>query len=257
MGVQFPHRKGAFIPKRVYTHYTVCSFQTPFLYWKEGKLCEGKPWDILINPPGTLIYHGPTPNAEIGFINDWFHVEGKDFANLLKNYPLPLDEAFSIHQHHLFQKYATCIFTEFKEQKAGYRSMIDSLMTEMIIAIYRDFTAAHLSKDSFGGIIAVNHAILSNPEHDWTLQEMAKMSGYSVSRFCELYRSMYGISPINDVINQRIQLAKRLLASEQATIGYAAEMCGFNTINYFSKCFKKYTACTPREYIASLHKEES
>lgn len=94
----------------------------------------------------------------------------------------------------------------------------------------------------------MHNEITLNPEKNWSLDEMAKLSGYSVSRFSELYKGYFGLSPINSVIYERIEMAKRLLLSGQASVLSVSEACGFSTVNYFSKCFKNLTGCSPTAY---------
>lgn len=249
LGVNFPHKKNEFCKKTVTPFFVVCCFSTPFLYTYDEELREGCAGDILINSPGNVVYHGPTNDLEQGFINDWFHIEGEDFAKLLTKYPLPLNQAFSVGKNFFIRRYATKLLREFQNSQAGTEDVIDCLITEMVIDIFRAYSGAYQTDEQNNSISIVKSEILKNPGKNWTLAEMAKISGYSASRFSELYFSKYGISPINDVINERLNLAKHLLVSGQTSIGNVANLCGFNSVYYFSKCFKKNVGCTPTEYI--------
>ncbi|MBQ6884778.1 MAG: helix-turn-helix transcriptional regulator [Clostridia bacterium] len=249
LGVDFPHKKGEFCHKTIYPFYTVCCFATPFLYLRDGVLCEGEVGDILINTPDHIVYHGPQENATTGFVNDWMHIEGEDFVKLLEKYPLPLNTSFNVGEKNFLKKYVNRLLSEYNSESNGSKDMIDCLITQMIINIYRAYTKTISFDEPFSDIANVRRMIIKNPAKNWTLKEMTEISGYSTSRFNELYNKLYGTSPINDVINQRIMLAKRLLESGQASVSYIAESCGFNTINYFSKYFKKATGYTPSEYI--------
>lgn len=253
LGVDFPHKKGEFCHKTKYPLYTVCCFSTPFLYLHNQALCEGEAGDILINTPDHIVYHGPREDSKEGFVNDWMHIGGDDFTELLSKYPLPLNTAFNVGEGYFFRKYFNRLLFEYNSQKAGSNDMINSLVTQMIIDTYRAFTKANSFDEPYSDIAAVRRKIIKNPIKDWSLKEMTEMSGYSASRFSELYRKLYDVSPMNDVINQRITLAKRLLVSGQASVSYVAEACGFNTINYFSKYFKKSTGYTPSEYIKMFY----
>lgn len=253
LDTDFPHKKGEFCYKTKYPFYTVCCFSTPFLYLRDGLLCEGEVGDILINTPDSIVYHGPRENANEGFINDWLHVEGEDFAALLNKYPLPLNVAFNVGEGYHIRKYVNKLISEFNSEKKGNGDMIDCLITQMIIDMHRAYIKLNLSDEPYADIAAVRRKIIKNPAKNWSLKEMTEMCGYSVSRFSELYHKLYGVSPMNDVINQRILLAKRLLESGQASVSYVAQTCGFNTINYFSKYFKKATGYTPREYAKKIY----
>lgn len=248
LGYNFPHQKGEFCLKRICDFYSVCCFSTPFLYLKDDELIKGNAGDILINPPGVYVYHGPRDDAEEGFINDWFQIVGDDFDELLKKFPLPLNTAFSIGKKDFLRKYAIKLSNEVNGNVTGRKELINCHITEMIIDIYRNYTKANNEDNKIDSIKAVHNEITLNPEKNWSLDEMAKLSGYSVSRFSELYKEYFGLSPINSVIYERIEMAKRLLLSGQASVLSVSEACGFSTVNYFSKCFKNITGCSPTAY---------
>ena len=89
------------------------------------------------------------------------------------------------------------------------------------------------------------HARCGEP---WTLERMAKHSGYSTSHFCALYKSFFGISPIDDLLDRRLELAKELIAQKTHQIQEIAALCGFSSLHYFSEFFKKRTGKSPSEY---------
>ena len=248
MGMDYRHKQGEFCKKLVFKHYTVCCFATPFVYLRENRLCKGDKWQILINTPNSTVYHGPQANAESSFVNDWFYIAGEDFGILLEKYPLPLNRAFSVGQSYFLRKFGNRLSTEFGIQEAGASDIINCIFTEMVIELHRAYNKTVDAQAPSDAVCAIKQRILLDPQKRWTLEEMSLLSGYSVSRFCELYRKMYGISPINDVIRARIELAKKLLYSGQATVSMVAEACGFSTINYFSNCFKRVTGQSPAEY---------
>ncbi len=249
IGVDFPHKKGEFCQKIKFSNYTICCFLTPFLYQCDDNLLKGQTGDFIINTPGQIVYHGPQTESDVGFINDWMHVDGDDIGLLLEKYPLPLNEAFHIDEWVILRKYFNNLMSEYNSEITGSSDMIESIITQMIITLHRAYKKQDICNEDFYQIAAVRRKINKNPEKKWTLKEMAMLAGYSVSRFSELYKKTYNISPINDVIEHRISLAKMLLLSGQASISHVADACGFNTINYFSKLFKASTGYTPSEYI--------
>ena len=248
MGIDFPHSKGKFCPKVIRNYYTVCCFSTPFVYLCDSKYLKGNEGDIIIHTPGAVVHQGPLPDAKQGFVNDWFHIDGEDFTRLIKKYPLPLDRAFSVNKPNFFRSYALRLNEELNTNEKGADDVINSIITQMVVDTFRAYEKASKKGNSISQIEKVNKLLSLNPESDWTLNKMAALSGYSVSRFSELYRKNYGISPMEDVLKQRIILAKRLLSSGQASVSYTAVNCGFSSINYFSKYFKKITGLTPREF---------
>ena len=71
---------------------------------------------------------------------------------------------------------------------------------------------------------------------------------YSYDRFRHLFTEHFGISPNSYLTNQRINHAKRLLKSSDASITDIAYDCGFNSSSQFTNIFKKYVGITPKEY---------
>jgi AraC-like DNA-binding protein len=56
------------------------------------------------------------------------------------------------------------------------------------------------------------------------------------------------LAPVDDLILNRINEAKRLLCGTSPSIKEIAYLCGFSSLSYFSKLFKKRTGLSPREY---------
>lgn len=250
LGVKAQHKKDEFCKKETFNNYLFCCFYTPFRYLKDGVLEEGKAGDILINTPGEVVYHGPLENSESGFINDWAHIGGEELGQLLNKYPLPLNEAFSVEDPELIHKYFRRLFAEKYPHKVGSEDMLTSMVTQMLIQMRRAYINTRTSDDLYNNKIAeIRREIVENPQYKWDLTEMALRSGYSVSRFCELFTKQYGYPPISFVISERVLLAKKYLLSGQMSVATVAETCGFSSINYFSRIFKKFTGFSPSEFV--------
>ena len=236
MGINFKHKKGEFCQKAKFSQYTICCFLTPFSYHYDGEMLEGKAGDIIINTPGQIVYHGPRAESNEGFVNDWMYIEGDEITELLEKYPLPLNKAFSIGNVFFVRKYFNSLFSEFNSETIGSFDMIKSIITQMIIAMHRAYNQQNFCDKSFNEITTVRRAIINNPEKKWTLKQMSDMSGYSVSRFCELYKKLYNISPVNDVIVHRISLAN---AVREFLVNENRDALGTNAKDYYLKHFTR------------------
>ena len=94
--------------------------------------------------------------------------------------------------------------------------------------------------------------MLENYKSKYTLSALAKLSGFSVSYFLSLYKKIYGVSPIDELIDYRILQSKAMLESNIISISEIAERCGFSGLYYFSRIFKRKVGMTPTQYRA-LH----
>ena len=90
--------------------------------------------------------------------------------------------------------------------------------------------------------------LLSAPEHPWTVAEIAAEINLSASRFHASYKTVFGISPMRDLIETRIQSAKNLLLSEELSVQDIAEQLGYHSVNHFIRQFKSGTGVSPLQY---------
>lgn len=90
--------------------------------------------------------------------------------------------------------------------------------------------------------------IHTDPERVMTIDDMAASVNMSRSGFQHLYKKMFGVSVMDDVISGRVERAKRLLSSTDLTVAEIASKCGYTTEYNFMRQFKSRTGKTPTEY---------
>ena len=249
MNVSYRHAPGEWCPYLAYDTYTLCCFQTPFLYECDGGILEGNAGDLLLTEPDRVIYHGPRPDAKEGTVNGYVRFgPAEEVAAWLEKYPLPLNRAFSVGRDDFLRPYIESICEESAAAETGSGDMIHCTLLEMLIGMHRAFTQT-VTPDSVKRIRAVRNAVHGKPEEDWSLGRMADRSGYSVSRFSALYRDLYGVSPVQDVIDARIHRAKNLLLHSGMNVSEVACCCGFCSVSHFSKLFRKSAGMSPSQYV--------
>ena len=65
---------------------------------------------------------------------------------------------------------------------------------------------------------------------------------------CTLFKKKTGMTVIEFMDRERIDLAKRLMLLSDSPLYEIAERCGFPDYNYFSSIFRKITGISAREY---------
>lgn len=96
------------------------------------------------------------------------------------------------------------------------------------------------------GIVKDSLQYMENNFHrNISLDDICQKEGLSKYYFCRIFKETIGRSPIEYLNSLRINNAAELLKSGKYNVSEAAEMCGFNNINYFSKVFKKYKNALP------------
>lgn len=241
-GCHTTHSKGCFCSRIVAEHYFITCFETPFQYELDGVMHTGAAGDMLIQPPGSVIYHGC---EELGFVNTWVYVSVDSLESVLKKYPLPINTPFALGSAELLTQYVRRATEEFSVQAVGFEEVLQSITSQLIIDLYRYY---HRVGSTVGRLEALREELLRSPEKPWDLKQMASHCGYSVSRFCALYKGKFGLSPKQEILTARLALAQKMLRYTDRTVADIAEVCGFVYAPYFTKYFKAATGLTPRGY---------
>lgn len=86
-----------------------------------------------------------------------------------------------------------------------------------------------------------------------SMDELCQISNKSLSAFKCKFRDLVGETPRTYINRRKILKAKELLA-QGMNITETAMLLSFNSSDYFSVVFKKYTNSTPTEYVQNLQK---
>ncbi|MDO4174283.1 MAG: AraC family transcriptional regulator [Eubacteriales bacterium] len=84
-----------------------------------------------------------------------------------------------------------------------------------------------------------------------TLRELADMAHLSACHYSHEFKRQTGFSPMEYVINTRIEKAKMLLLQTTMTVMDIAYEVGYESGGSLSNLFLKKTGCSPREYRRS------
>lgn len=95
---------------------------------------------------------------------------------------------------------------------------------------------------------AVRNAIIAEPMRLWSVDEICYHLNMSRTYFHRLYRKAFGVTCIQDVIQNRLDYACELLKNTDFSVSEISEKCGYDNDSYFMRQFRKYKNCTPSEF---------
>ncbi len=86
-------------------------------------------------------------------------------------------------------------------------------------------------------------------DKDLSVSGVAKEVFVSTSHLRRLFIEALGVPPTEYIINYRLDKAAIMLTNESLPVGKVAEECGFSSLYYFSRLFKKKKGVTPSKFV--------
>jgi len=82
-------------------------------------------------------------------------------------------------------------------------------------------------------LLELRAKIYNNPQEKWTINRMCREMNVSQSYLQHIYKDIFQISCMNDVINARIEQAKFYLLQSVLSISTIGENCGYESEIHF------------------------
>lgn len=143
---------------------------------------------------------------------------------------------------------------EFDNKIAGYEKVLDGLtavITHQIIRRLINVKALSnfvFEKFEIEKVLEFMHQKFGEK---LTVGKMAKIAKMSESHFIRCFKKETGVSPMEYLIEIRLNKAKKLLVSETKSITEISLMCGYNSASHFSTSFIKHNKVSPSDYKRS------
>lgn len=94
----------------------------------------------------------------------------------------------------------------------------------------------------------VQEYLMKNLQYPVNLIELARLVNMQHAALCRLFRKETGNTITGFQNHLKMELATKMLMNDNLKVEEVAFECGYNTISYFNRQFKKHTALTPLEY---------
>lgn len=87
-----------------------------------------------------------------------------------------------------------------------------------------------------------------------SLELLSEKFHFGVSTLCNIYKKETGQTIMHSFLLLKIEEAKRLLRQEAVTVAEISVRLGFETPQYFSRMFRRYTGVPPKEFRLVAHR---
>lgn len=122
------------------------------------------------------------------------------------------------------------------------------LAYEFIMLLGKEFHGGGLRRfdNSSCGLLAAHNLALKKFADQLSVQEMADVAGLSYAHFIREFTKMFNISPGALLNNLQMEMAAALINRSQLPLKEVAERCGFSSVQYFCRVFKRHFKVTPQ-----------
>lgn len=216
---------------------------------------------VLVAPGETMVIDFPdsdeTPSQCISlslnpeFIENALNHLNYNFAKVdeTSTWNLQLDEYFLFNNQSLASA-TNNIMRIAMDDNSQKDIMADFALKELLIRLMqtqaRSMVEKNLAKNKSRIGFVVDY-IKKNLHQKLSIDSIAKLAYVSKSNFFKMFKDELGTSPNDFILQERINRAKELLASNNS-IKETAFQTGFSDTNYFTRVFKQLVGVTPKSY---------
>lgn len=187
-------------------------------------------------------------NAKVISQEPWEHIVIAFRTREELNDFLP-DGATKVSHSNRFRELFRQAYGVWSECGIGYKIQTKAVIHQLLFALIQENVSQIIGTNAaLQALKAASDYVEQNYREKITVEELAKISGYSPSHFTRVFTKIYDTSPIQYVNQIRIMHAKNLLRTGQYTIAQIAQECGFSNVYYFTRCFKQITGTTPAKW---------
>jgi len=138
----------------------------------------------------------------------------------------------------------TDVQKEWVQKKTYYFELCNLKIAEIIINITRQLGLCANDQKIYDLLKMIDENRIFN----MTVQEMADTVSYSYDYFRHRFKKVTGQSPVDYIINKRVENACQLLRQNEHSCTEISQMCGFATPAQFSLIFRKKTGLLPKNF---------
>lgn len=214
----------------------------------ENETFDIKTNDLIVVPPN--VYHQenshdnkPLEYVVLGVQDLLFQIDNPAQNFIYQNFDKDNDDIL-YYVHHLLMESET--------KEIGYDTVCQKLLELLILKIIRkiniNLQAHQITSPVKREIRVICHYIDQNYSEDLSLESLAKYMKMNKYYMAHEFKKYMHISPIQYLINRRIQECQSLLKTSSLSVSEISEAVGFSSQSYFSQIFKKTLGMTPLQY---------
>jgi AraC-like DNA-binding protein len=122
------------------------------------------------------------------------------------------------------------------------------------VKVFKDFLSSNCRPYAFGGDLANMRTLIYEADGDFTVNELADETGYSVRHINRLFNENYGFGPKDFCRRLRFQHALReIFSNPNRQISEFIQNIGYSDQAHFQREFKTFMGETPRQFAKKVN----
>lgn len=145
--------------------------------------------------------------------------------------------------------------TDYEEAVPGYEKLLEAGSLKITHLLIRQLFSLNQSSEKIGFRMSVTRAIEYLNEHygeKISVEDLSMVANLSPSRFSHVFKEETSLSPVEYIMQTRLDCAKRMLRGNEKTLSEIALECGFNSSSYFYQCFMRTFNISPSDFRKSI-----
>ncbi|NIK68403.1 MULTISPECIES: AraC family transcriptional regulator [unclassified Paenibacillus] len=192
------------------------------------------------------------------FLKEELLTEFINMADLQYNHPAVLVPVSVKAINERLMSYIHSLKPYFKEREALKEGLIRVKLLELLFDVADAdeqflYQFLQLRRTDKKGITEIVEQNITNPV---SLQDLAYLSGRSLSTFKRDFQAIYNTSPVRWIRNRRLDIARDMLLHTSALVTDVCFSTGFENVAHFSKVFKERFGVAPSSYRQAVLNSE-
>ena len=147
--------------------------------------------------------------------------------------------------------YLNIMLEEISHKEENYETVCQNLLEVLLICMLRNDQLSIVQSSNTilnRECTQIKNYLDANYSENITLDTLASLTHMNKYYMAHAFTKYIGLSPINYLLQKRIQEGKSLLESTTCSIAQISNMLGFSSQSYLSQVFKKATGKTPIQH---------
>ncbi|MCI9338206.1 MAG: helix-turn-helix transcriptional regulator [Lachnospiraceae bacterium] len=234
-------------------HHALLIIRSHGEYDLNGVSHVAEPGYALLLAPNTPNHYG-NPNGN--YVDDWLHfsIDGcpmKEELDSISNVPFPIGNidlyTFCIRQILWELSYGSPDYAD-----ANINALFQLLLNHLLMA-YQVRNSGNTLLPHYNELQQIRMDVMNSFSNPHSIQEISCKLKISESYFQYLYKKLFGVTFLHDLIQARITHANYLLLTTSLPINQIAELCGYTNEVHFYRQFKKIIGTSPAKYRKSAN----